>query len=160
MPILVPERVNRQTRETQQQYAAEVIDGYETYQELEYWNRELKQIDPYLELVKVPEHVTHLPGVKPGYYHIVRHNPGTAPSIEPHQGDNGEFREPDSGIFETLRKSDMWSTRTQKQREKKQRELERAREREREREREERVDEVMARFSHRVSPKVHIPRAI
>jgi hypothetical protein len=49
-----------------------------------------------------------LTGMKPHYYHVVRWNKSTAPTFITIQGDNGEFVEPTSRVFEMLREGDLW----------------------------------------------------
>jgi hypothetical protein len=117
------------------------------------WNRELKQIDPYLELVFAPESAD-APGLVPGRYHLLRHNPGAVPSLIPLQGPEGEFREPDSSIFQLLRESDLWNDQAERARRKTQEKLDQARERRRQREHEQRVEEMVGRAKARFEPGV------
>jgi hypothetical protein len=117
------------------------------------WNRELKQVDPYLELVFAPE-AADAPGLVPGRYHLLRHNPGGPPSLIPLQGPEGEFREPDSSLFQLLRESDLWNDQAERARRKTAEALERAKERRRQREREQRVEELVGRAKARFEPSV------
>lgn len=119
------------------------VDRYrETFR---HFNQKLKEIDPNLELVRASEDAT-APGLKPGYWCVVRHVPGGQPLVIVHQGPNGEYREPDSGLFEELRRGDMWNDRARKDREKAERKARQAREREEEREVADRVDEMTERL--------------
>lgn len=123
------------------------------------WNKRLREIDPYLQLVKARENTT-LPGLKPAYYHVIRHNPGAPPSILVVEGPNGEFREPDSGLLEQLRRDDLWSDRSIAERERRERERERAEQHAKEHERSERVDEIHDRLKAKASPGVRVPKKI
>lgn len=77
---------------------------------LEHLNKELRAIDPYLELVKVRDDAPDDdPAVKPGFWHVVRRNPGAADSWMPVTDDIGRFVEPTSRIFERLAEGNMWN---------------------------------------------------
>lgn len=76
------------------------------------WNPRLRDIDPLLRLgrargrVQVPE----FGWVRAGFYHWVRDNDetGAAPTIsQPITTTDDQFREPDSGVLEELRQSDL-----------------------------------------------------
>lgn len=73
------------------------------------FTRELQQIDPHLELVFWPETAMPAPAFIPGRYHIVRHNPNAAGSVEPLVTPDGGYREPDSSIFDQVRAADLWN---------------------------------------------------
>lgn len=73
------------------------------------WNPLLKELDPLLRLGRA-KGLAHAPGfpVMPGFWHWVRENESTAPTITPITGPDGEsFREPSSGVLEDLRRSDL-----------------------------------------------------
>jgi hypothetical protein len=74
---------------------------------LDEFNHELRRIDGKLEMVRAPADCG-LTGMKPHYYHVVRWNESTAPTFITIQGDNGEFVEPTSRVFEMLREGDLW----------------------------------------------------
>lgn len=74
----------------------------------------LHQLDPRLELWKAKDRLPDPPsGVKPGYWHVVRRNdppvPDTYMAITTDGVGvmTGGFREPDSGVLESLMRSDM-----------------------------------------------------
>lgn len=73
-----------------------------------------------------------MPGLVPGYYHVLRNPPGGPVSIFCVQTPEGGFREPDSGLIESLERADLWNGRALKARQK--REIEAAKEKERNRE--------------------------
>src|SRR6266576_1686782 len=66
---------------------------------LDYYNREVKKIDPHLSVVLAKPKTT-VEGLKPGYYHAVRMRPGHPAFIMPHENDDGTWRDLDSSIFE------------------------------------------------------------
>lgn len=141
MPLYVPERfAAREAHRAQVKASVDMAIG-----QLDYWNRELKRIDPRLQLVRAHEKTT-LPGLKPGYFHAIRDNGADPPSIHIHEGPNGEYRDPDSGLLEDLAKGDMWNTRSRREAEKRASEAKAAAQRQRERERELRVDEIHERL--------------
>lgn len=74
---------------------------------LDEFNYELRRIDSQLEMVRAPADCG-LTGMKPHYYHVVRWNEGTAPTFITIQGENGEFVEPTSRVFEMLKAGDLW----------------------------------------------------
>lgn len=76
--------------------------------------RELRALDPALSCVwvkeNVPEHVAERHGMVPGRWHVRRENqPPAEPSYKPIVGPLNEYREPDSGVLEELRRQDMWN---------------------------------------------------
>ena len=109
------------------------------------WNRELKRIDERLELVRAHDGAK-APGLKPGYYHVLRHNPGGPPSLIAVEDEHGNFKEPDSSLFNKLREWDCWDDRVMRDREKRQRQFDEARDRRKKREREEMAEEIIDRY--------------
>lgn len=143
-PLWVPPSLEAEYADQRRAHTAELMAGLELTEKLKHWNRELKKIDPYLQLVKASE-ATNLPGLRPGYYHILRTPPDSVPMIEIWEGPEGEFREPESGIFRMLEDSDMWNDRVRQAKARRQKELRKARERAEEREREDRIEEWVDR---------------
>lgn len=123
---------------------------------LAHFNRELKRIDPYLQLVRADPRSEH-PLLRPGYYHLIRTPPDGPPSVRVVQGPDGEFREPDSSLFEELQRDDLWSDRSRRQRQQRQRELARAAEREKEHETLDRREEMYQRLRSKVVTSVAVP---
>lgn len=72
------------------------------------WNPDLKELDPLLRLGRARP-LAYEPGwtVQPGFYHWVRDNETAAPTVTPITGPDESFREPDSGVLEDLRRSDL-----------------------------------------------------
>lgn len=76
---------------------------------LDHWNKELKDIDRNLRLMQATPGA-HAPGVKPGFYHLVRlrdNAEGTFMWVNPIAGPNGEFIEPSQAMLDGLRMSDL-----------------------------------------------------
>jgi hypothetical protein len=77
--------------------------------------------------------------------------------VEVWEGDDGEFRELGSDLFEWLRHADLWNDRSRRQREKRQRELKRLAERERELETEDRRQEMYERLMSKNNVSIQVP---
>jgi hypothetical protein len=127
--------------------------------EVQHWTRELKQIDETLELVWAPESVEH-PALVPGRFHIIERRPmPTPPNVIPLVGEDNEFREPGSWMFEMLRRNDHWSNRSQKIREEKAEQAAAARDRAAKREHEERSTEIDERIKALLNPGVSMHKS-
>jgi hypothetical protein len=81
------------------QYAAELARSLQKVDRvrqrgdyLKWFDRELRQIDGCLSLVRASENST-APGMIAGYWHVMRDNPRTMPAFFPIRGPNGEFME-------------------------------------------------------------------
>lgn len=74
----------------------------------ELWNPHLRDLDPLLRMGRARP-LAYEPGwgVQPGFYHWVRDNENAAPTVTPITDAGGGFREPDSGVLEDLRRSDL-----------------------------------------------------
>lgn len=150
MSLILPDHLVDET----EAYAAELAAMAVLVDEVKHWNRELKQVDDALELVWAPENVTH-EALVPGRYHIIEHRPmPTPPNVIPLVGENNEFREPGSWMFEMLRRGDHWSSRSRKIREERLKAAESARNRAAAREKEERVAELDERIKSFLTPSV------
>lgn len=68
----------------------------------------LHQRDPNLKLTFFGERAKPIHGIKPGRWHVVRTNPGTADSYMPIETPNGSYREPDFGVLAELDGRDLW----------------------------------------------------
>lgn len=117
---------------------------------LRYFNDQLRQLDPFLELVKAAENATE-PGLRPGFWHVKRNNPADIPTYYPIEDANGNFIDPHMGVLDELRKMDTsragW---LDEMLAKRRREYE-SRKR---REKEDRVTELAERIYHYDVPKV------
>lgn len=160
MSLILPASVARKYAEERNAHRADLLRALEaTSQQLAYWNQRLKEIDPHLQLVKAQSSTT-LPGLKPGYFHIIRDNGHAPPTVWPLQGRDGEFREPDSGMLEELARGDMWSERSRREQERAASAAKAAAQREREREREERMDEIRERMKAATNPSTLIKKGL
>lgn len=73
--------------------------------------RQLQELDPLLEITYFGERIPTdqlPPGAMPGRWHVKRNNVGTPNTYTPIVNQNGEYTEPDSGLVEGLRKTDLW----------------------------------------------------
>lgn len=133
---LVLERAAEEQRLAQFTYMGDVMADF---------NRDLKRIDPYLELARAQDTIRTGTALKPGYWHIIRHNPGAPPSVMPIEGPDGEYVEPSSAVFEMLKRNDLQNPATGRRRRERERELEAAKARREARETEEMNAEVLER---------------
>lgn len=134
-------------------YAAEVerqADIRSTQQE---WDRLLADIDPRLRLRKAQENAS-LPGLKPGYWYVIRHADAGPPALICHEGENGEYRDPGSELLDKLRHWDCWDDRVRRDRERRHERIRKAYERQKAREREQRLDEALILLKALESPSV------
>jgi hypothetical protein len=113
---------------------------------MDQFNELLQEIDPYLQLVKAEDKVKAGVPLRPGFWHVIRHNPGAPPSVMTIEGENGEYIEPTSRVFELLQKNDMWNSNSLKEENRKRRALQEAENRQKERDRESRQEEMYERY--------------
>lgn len=137
----------------------ELLSQGEQLGRMRHWNQELRRIDPYLEVFRARDDARH-PSLKPGYWYALRRPPVGLPSLVCHEGPNGEFRDLDSSILQTIREADMWSSERQRDAKKMAERAKKAQEREEEREREARVQEITERLKAKVSPGVFIGKGL
>jgi hypothetical protein len=105
--LWTPPDVTRDLREmtaTHNRLLLEVIDfdipGYAEIQ------RELQGYDPLLRIGKAKERA-HLPGVRPGFWHVVRLTEAGPYYCQPLEGVDGEYAEPSLAMFDALRRADL-----------------------------------------------------
>jgi hypothetical protein len=143
--LWVPPKVAQSLKDSTQEHNAD-IRAMMSFQDpvCAQWSAELQKIDPYLRLARAKENAS-APGVIPGFYHFVRLNPGAPVTVMPLHVD-GEFAEPTSRMLDTLRQSDLQSTRVRVDRELAERREEEAKERQKARDAEDRQAEMYDRF--------------
>lgn len=125
-------RESRAQADAERQAFAEYMRGL--LPETRRMNKELRRIDPYLELVFVGDRAPDDdPAVVPGRWHVVRHNPGAPDTWMAVVGENNAYAEPTSRIFDKLAEENMWNASHLER--KRKREARRAAERERDKER-------------------------
>jgi hypothetical protein len=143
MPLTLPDHVVRDIR---LERAAQIALA-EANEVCERFTRELRKIDVYLEMVYWPLRNPELPGFVPGCYHVVRHNPTAAGSVEALTGPDGGYMEPGSWVFEMVRRSDMWNVEAERDRARIVARAVAARDRARQREIEDRREELRDRVN-------------
>lgn len=125
---------------------------------MDYWTRELQKIDPRLMMIKAKDSTT-VPGMKPGFFHVLRVNEGAPPSLIPLETPDGEFKEPDSSVFDLLRRNDLWNREAVHDRKRMTREAVDAERRRREREQNARAEELRERVKAMMSTSVSMTNA-
>lgn len=105
-PLLLS-RTEQFRRELLEQIVSAEIDRVNST--INEFNQELRRIDEHLQLVRAREKCSPESTLKPGYWHVIRDNPGAPPSVMIIEGPNGEYVEPTSQVFERLREGDLWS---------------------------------------------------
>lgn len=158
MALWVPPAEHARRAESQRVETARALQHVEATERVRYYNRELQKIDRYTEVFKALPNANY-PGVKPGYWHILRRPPVGQPTFIVHETPDGGYRDLDAGIFQALRDGDMWNAERQRDRDKMIRAAQRAEERQSEREREARIDEVLDRAKAAWNPGVSFANA-
>ena len=105
----MPPRAAAKLVEERRQFQADVNEQVDSGQ-LERWDRELKRVDDRLTLVLAKPQAWGTP-LKPGFWHIIRDNPGAPPSIMPIETEAGDYMEPGPHMFDMLARSDLWDPR-------------------------------------------------
>ncbi len=106
MSLWVPPRVSHELREETLKANEATLSMFQLqYGILDKWNRELKKFDPLMRLGKAHDNAEGV-GVMPGYYHLIRINPGQPIWCTPIH-DNGKFAEPTNAMLDMLRRTDM-----------------------------------------------------
>lgn len=145
--LFVPPGVTRELQQERLAHYARVAALTHYSDVMDDFNADLKQIDPYLELVKAKESIEAGTPLKPGYWHVIRHNPGAAPSIMTIEGPDGEYVEPSSAVFERLQGwCDLQNPAVERRRRQRTDEIARAQQRRLAREREEAEQETLQRY--------------
>lgn len=123
------------------------------------FDRDLKQIDPYLELLKAKDKTTVV-GLKAGYWHVIRLNPGHPVDILPLQYPDGSYRNPGSWIYDFVMESDLWNDRAKRAKREAQAKAVAARERRQARESEDRINEMHERVASRNRTQILVRRKV
>lgn len=146
--LWTPPSVSKELRDNTNHAKAELMQMVYLKGVMDDFNKELKEIDPYLELALAGEKILAGNPLRPGYWHIIRHNPGAPPTVMTIEGPNGEYMEPNSEVFRMLKEdNDMWNPASMHRRRKREEELERVKERRKERERQDRQNEIQERWN-------------
>jgi hypothetical protein len=77
---------------------------------VDWFNEQLALIDRNLKLIFCGDRFPDLPGVVPGRWHVVRlaDRRGELPSFKAIVAADGGYMEPHSGIFDQLKRMDLW----------------------------------------------------
>lgn len=109
MSLWVPPKVAAELVEERRRFQADVEQQIDRGM-IDRWQRELKRVDERLHLVLAKPQAYGTP-LKPGFWHIIRDNPGAPPSIMPIQTPDGGYLDPGAHMFDMLAKSDLWDPR-------------------------------------------------
>lgn len=145
--LWMPPSAQRELVQSRLQYEAHIVHMMQMKDTMDEFNILLREIDPYLQLVKAEEHVEAGVPLRPGFWHVIRHNPGAPPSIMTIEGENGEYIEPTSRVFELLQRNDMWNHNSLKEENRKRKKAQEAEEKRKERDRQLRQEEMMERWN-------------
>lgn len=145
MSLWVPPKVSQELQQQTQAHQVELLEMVHRKGVMDDFNRDLKRIDSYLELIWAPGNA-RAPGLIPNRYHVLRHNPGAPPTLLPIVGPDGEYVEPNSGVFDLLREQDMWSSEASYDRKRRERAAEDTEKRRKAREDEQRREELEERW--------------
>ena len=151
--LWLPPSERERREEAAHAYAAEVDRQAGIRSVQQEWDRLLADIDPRLRLRKAQEGAS-LPGLKPGYWYVIRHQDVGPPHLICHEGENGEYRDPDAELLDKLRHWDTWDDRVQRDRDRRHERIRTAYERQKEREREARLDEALVLLKALESPSI------
>lgn len=141
MALWVPPRVERELAEQSRHHAYTVVARSRIDSVCETFNRELRDIDPYLEMRFFDENgASEVTGAVPNRYHLIRRPPVGPPTLIAIHGPDGGYMEPNSSIFQKLREGDLWNSDAVHDRRRSAEAAERAAARQRARENEERQE--------------------
>lgn len=106
---------------------------------------EARKLDDKVSIVRVKDNAEG-PGIRPGYYHVMRFNEGAPLSLTPIEAKDGGFLVPTQGTIDRLRASDTWNERVVRDRRERARAEEQAIAKQEQTETEERRDEILQRW--------------
>lgn len=157
--LWTPPRVSRELQAGTDQYRAD-LRQHLSFQNVvsAAWNPELQKIDPYLRLAKAHD-AADLPGVRPGFYHLVRLNPNAPPWVNPLTGPDGGFVEPSSQMLDALRASDLQNAKANRERDRRRREAEEAAQRAKQNEHASRMEDLAERWKARTETSISMNRS-
>jgi hypothetical protein len=118
------------------------------------WDADLQKLDPRLRMLRAKEDAD-LPELTPGFWHVMRLNDNAPPTVVlTVKNPDGTYREPDSRVFDELRRDDMWHPQVGKDRRDRARLLEEAKERRKRNEDEARWEDMALNFKALESPSI------
>jgi hypothetical protein len=147
--LWVPPTATKRQVEERNAYTASVESMVQRFRGvMNHLNPLLKEVDPHLELIFVPPNADPtVPGIVPGRYMVMRHNPGAPPSLMVVEGPNGEFVEPGTRLVDEMREMDMWSPEAERDRKQRKARREYEAQKAKEREAEDRRNEIAERWA-------------
>lgn len=161
--LFVPPAVAAELVEERRRREAATLNVLREEAVYDHWNKELRQIEPNLQLVWCPDPApvdAAAAGAKPGRWHIVRHNPAAPMTFITLEGPDGSYREPGGWMLDKLREGDLWNAQVARDREALKRRTEDARRREEARLREERDNEVIEAYKAATRTQVSMNRDV
>lgn len=155
MSLWVPPSVSRELREgTQEHNEATLSMFYMDQGVCAKWNKDsspLRKFDPLMRVGKAKPNADATL-VTPGYYHLIRINPGAPLTAMPLHV-KGEFVEPGEWMIDVLRQMDLQNPQVTRAREEEKRRAEAAKEREKQNDRERRDEILMEKWRAHDRPK-------
>lgn len=151
--LWVPPKVAQHLVEERQAHNAATLQMFDFDVATE-WNQELRKMDPLLRLGKAKERA-NAPGVMPGYFHLIRMNPGAPIWVQPLHDGTGGYVEPTSMMLDWLRRADLQNPQARRERHRLDAAAEKAAQRTASLEHEQRVDHMMDHW--RANTQVRIP---
>lgn len=151
--LWTPPHVRRDLMDSTNEHVAALRDAALRDATCDFWDRELKKLDSALYMVKAHDDA-EVPGLKPGFWHVIRDCSPAPPAILPIVGDDGEYVEPTSRLLDVLRAGDLQSRRAMEDRAKIDEARARSREREEQSAHEDRVTEMIDRVKSLTQTRV------
>ena len=111
--LWLPPGVTQEMHQNTQRFNAGLLERLQGQPKLDRFDYELRRIDPYLSLFQAPEDPAAGRGlpIRPGFWHLLRQNPGAPWSVMTIEGPEGEYVDAlqcPSAVFDQLRKQDLW----------------------------------------------------
>lgn len=123
------------------------------------WSKHLRKLDPYLRLGRArPNAHTDRFAVRPGFYHWIRDNPTTEPTVAAITTADDGWCEPDSGLLRDLGRADLQNPRAVAWALERRERRERAVQAERDREKTARLEELAERWQAATRAQVSMNR--
>lgn len=158
MSLWTPHGVTTKMAQEREALAASLFALSEAGGLLDYWNKRVREIDPYVQVVKGREQAAPIAGLKPGYYHLLRVPPDGPPTLVVHETPDGEFMDLGESIIDRLKRNDLWDVRVQREKERQLKEQDAQRASQAASDADERREELKDRYKHKYVTKIAVPR--
>lgn len=120
--LWVPPTFTKQAGESTDAHEAEIARMAAVAKEIgdaqAHWQPLLEQIDPHLMLVKAYMNASAA-GLRPGFWHVIRHNPGAPPTIIVLENEDGSYQEPSQRMLDLVRHNDLQNVQVDRDRKEK-----------------------------------------